>query len=222
MLLLAGLMRQAYSPLLSWCQSDLHTAALDRDALGVSISRVPCALAKPAFFSANIDCIAILSRTTSTFNGSHGFLSLTSLLATAAVVAADSCAPLWFVQLSNSYGCQCCLRMSMADDIHPDASSSIARDGDSGPTIKLAVFCPQRPLQHGVQTADVAELYTVPEKLEVPSASTVKDLKAKLEQTFPGGPLATAQSLLWHGRRLSDDEVLQQVVQGTQQVSDST
>lgn len=87
-----------------------------------------------------------------------------------------------------------------------------------GDVVKLAVFCPQRPLQPGVDAADVAELYTLPEKLEVPSSSTVRDLKVKLENDFPGGPLAAGQTLLWHGRRLADDEVLQQVVQGTQQV----
>jgi len=110
--------------------------------------------------------------------------------------------------------------MSMADDTAKETGSSIAKDGggQAGAVVKLAVFCPQRPLQHGVQASDVAELYTIPEKLEVLSASTVKDLKANLEATFPGSPLARGQTLIWHGRRLADDEVLQQIVQGTQQV----
>lgn len=108
-----------------------------------------------------------------------------------------------------------CLRISMADDT-PGPSQSSASSNDA---VKLAVFCPQRPLQDGSVAADVAELHSIPEKFEVPASSTMKDLKAKLEQEFPGGPLADAQTLLWHGRRLSDDEVIQQVVKGTQQVS---
>lgn len=110
----------------------------------------------------------------------------------------------------------------MAEDAHSsEASDTLHRDcsPSSSDTIKLAVFCPQRPLQQGVTAADVAELHTAPEKLEVPSSSTVLSVKQRLEQSFPGGPLARGQSLLWHGRRLTDDEVLSQVVQGTERVS---
>lgn len=103
-----------------------------------------------------------------------------------------------------------------------DTPSSPRAPAGPSDAVKLAVYCPQRPVQNGSGTADLAGLDSKTEKIEVPASSTVRDVKAKLEQDFPGGPLADAQTLLWHGRRLSDDEVLQQVVQGTQQVSPST
>ena len=114
----------------------------------------------------------------------------------------------------------------MADIADSSHEQTTAKKDDTPPppgeSIKLAVFCPQRPLQQGETTADVAELHTLPEKIEVAPSSTVLDIKQKLEQSFPGGPLAKGQTLLWHGRRLSDDEVIQQVVQGTQQVGQQT
>lgn len=108
----------------------------------------------------------------------------------------------------------------MADISEPTPPHEAKQDApaSSSESIKLAVFCPQRPLQNGVTEADVAELYSIPEKVAVPSSSTVLDVKKQLEQVFPGRPLVKGQTLLWHGRRLADDEVMMQVVQGTQQV----
>ncbi|KAK9900253.1 hypothetical protein P389DRAFT_165469 [Cystobasidium minutum MCA 4210] len=98
-----------------------------------------------------------------------------------------------------------------------DSSQERRPEENATESIKLAVFCPQRPLQQGETAADVAELHTLPQKIEVASSSTILNIKQKLEQSFPGSPLAKGQTLLWHGRRLTDDEVIQQVVQGTQQ-----
>jgi hypothetical protein len=105
-----------------------------------------------------------------------------------------------------------------------DTESMQQPDSSSGAvdTVKLAIYCPSRPAHLSASTGHAADHlqdhHTTIETIQVPLNFTVKELKSKLEVTYPGHPLASGQSLVWRGRRLSDDEVLKVVLHGTDQV----
>ena len=92
----------------------------------------------------------------------------------------------------------------------PDERAEARGDKDAS-LVRLSIFCPIRPggqSQGGSGSRNDDGAVQAAKVLEVPAALSVGELKARLETEVQGGPLKNAQTLIWRGRRLLDQEKL--------------